>query len=126
MCVVHEDSLSETERFSYYMIRYNPWPFKPMRSWDMRRWLLILMLTDILWFEKGIPEDPDTLLSYQVNPMPAEPILTQSIMRRILSYQEEDLVYICKKLKRPKWATRNNNLRGEITLTDARKHWPCY
>ena len=96
----------------------------PTGSYEIRRWLNQFILLGLVWVEDGVPEDNKVRFQYQLNPRPLEiQQLDEKLTRRILKYPKDDLQFICKKLKRPEWATKRNSPRGKTSLFEVRRVW---
>lgn len=124
--VVRDDTLSDVEQFTHYVMRFGVRLGFPSSLEDVRRWLLELMLLGLLWFEESVPDDLTIHFPYQLNPHPLESLPEWAIIRRILKYWDEELEFLCTRLKRPAWASKRNDLRGMISLVEARKSWQPY
>ncbi len=122
--VKNAGALTDAEKFwFFFFMRYNQ---KPYRLWDIhgaRRYLYALMLMGYAWWEDVLPKDEETLFSFYVNPKPLDSRPPSDTVSNILEYEEADLEFICKKLKRPHWASKRSYYSGRITIAETRKDW---
>ena len=123
MEIKRDKTLTEAQQLAAYVLRFHMRPYNPQHPYEMRRWLHEFMLIGFLWFEEGIPENADVPFPYQLNPRPLESMPDPDITHRILKYGQDELEFICGKLKRPKWASKRNDLRGQVTLAEVCKIW---
>jgi len=116
MEIKRDETLTEAQQLAAYVLRFHMRPYNPQHPYEMRRWLHEFMLIGFLWFEDGIPENADVSFPYQLNPRPLESMPDPDITHRILKYGQDELEFICGKLKRPRWASKRNELRGTIGM----------
>ena len=119
-----DEKFPDAEQLINYMMRYRLEFRGPTGSYEIRRWLNQFILLGLVWVEDGVPEDDEVRFQYKLNSRPPEiQQLNEKLTRRILKYPKEDLEFICKKLKRPEWATKRNSSRGKTSLFEVRRVW---
>ena len=123
MEIKRDETLTEAQQLAAYVLRFHMRPYNPQHPYEMRRWLHEFMLIGLLWFEESIPENADVPFPYQLNPRPLESMPDADITHQILKYGQDELEFICGKLKRPKWASKRNELRGTTSLAEVRRIW---
>jgi len=119
-----DEKFPDAEQLVKYMMRYRQEFWGPKGNYEIPLWLNQFILLGLVWVEDGVPDDRKTLFQYQLNPRPLEiQQLDEKLTRRILKYPKDDLEFICKKLKRPEWATKRNSPRGKTSLFEVGKVW---
>ena len=87
---------------------------------ENRRFLYSFKILGILWFNDSLPDDLAHPVDYVINPTWQNNI-RQLATIRIESLGEQELAYICNKLKKPRWVNRSG-LRGKLTFQDNPLH----
>ena len=83
---------------------------------ETRRFMYSFKILGLFWFDGVLREDMTKPIEYVINPNWLRG-LGHISTNRIETLSESELVFICNKIKKPRWVNRSG-LRGKLTFQD--------
>jgi len=84
---------------------------------EIRRFMYSIKILGIFWFDGILPDNITESIDYVINPNWHNGLSNIST-HRIDTLSESELIFICKKIKKPRWVARSC-LRGRISFTSS-------
>jgi len=84
---------------------------------EIRRFMYGFKVLGLFWFNGMLPDDMTEPMDYVINPSWLNG-LTHLSTNRIEALSESELIFICNKIKKPRWVT-HSCLKGKLTISDA-------